>query len=175
MIILRQFWNPQGGDRRAKGRVHWPLVAHQAPEPEQESLHSPRRTVLRKCKLTRIDITSPRLQDLRRKVTDMRTLVDGQQDAGFPLRQNSDGSYDSICPRCFRTVGTGSLAALKIAEYSHCCEWVLRHEMSSPTLPASASSGPPCPRTFGGLELGRRGPAATPTGLVRKYRRSRAK
>jgi hypothetical protein len=23
---------------------------------------------------------------------------------GFPLRQNADGSYDCICPRCFLTI-----------------------------------------------------------------------
>jgi hypothetical protein len=25
---------------------------------------------------------------------------------GFPLRQNTDGTYDSICPQCFLTVAT---------------------------------------------------------------------
>jgi hypothetical protein len=41
----------------------------------------------------------------------------------FPHRHNSDGTYDSICPKCYRTVDTqrleGSLAAEEKAHVCH--------------------------------------------------------
>jgi hypothetical protein len=49
----------------------------------------------------------------------------------FPHRQNSNGTYDSICPKCFRTIDTryveGNLAA---EERVHICgqEHLLRRD-----------------------------------------------
>jgi hypothetical protein len=41
---------------------------------------------------------------------------------GFPQRQNRDGSYDSICPRCFLTVAKGlSPRELDVEERIHIC------------------------------------------------------
>ena len=41
---------------------------------------------------------------------------------GFPQRQNKDGSYDSICPGCFLTVGRGlTPRELSLKERSHAC------------------------------------------------------
>ena len=41
----------------------------------------------------------------------------------FPHRQNPDGSFDSICPKCFRTVATRQNEAdLAQAERDHVCE-----------------------------------------------------
>ena len=43
--------------------------------------------------------------------------------ARFPHRDNQDGSIDSICPRCFVTVGTSSREAdLERIEASHVCD-----------------------------------------------------
>jgi hypothetical protein len=40
----------------------------------------------------------------------------------FPHRLNSDGSIDSICPKCFKTVGTADLEAkLHLLESTHVC------------------------------------------------------
>ncbi len=40
----------------------------------------------------------------------------------FPHRRNHDGTFDSICSRCFATVATeGSEAELEKAEESHVC------------------------------------------------------
>jgi hypothetical protein len=50
----------------------------------------------------------------------------------FPHRQNSNGTYDSICPKCYRTIDTrnveGDLAA---EERVHICcvEDIFRHDM----------------------------------------------
>jgi hypothetical protein len=41
----------------------------------------------------------------------------------FPHRTNGDGSIDSICPQCFRTVGTSTYQAdLDAIEASHVCD-----------------------------------------------------
>lgn len=41
----------------------------------------------------------------------------------FPHRQTSDGTYDSICPRCFRTVDTQRIEQNLAAEENvHVCE-----------------------------------------------------
>lgn len=39
----------------------------------------------------------------------------------FPRRLNVDGTYDSICPSCYRTVGRDTAEALRFAEESHAC------------------------------------------------------
>jgi len=42
---------------------------------------------------------------------------------GFPHRLNADGTYDAICPRCFRTVATCKIEAdLDLEERSHRCQ-----------------------------------------------------
>jgi len=45
----------------------------------------------------------------------------------FSRRTNRDGTIDSICKRCFRTVGTAQeQEALKALEESHVCDpWTL--------------------------------------------------
>ena len=45
----------------------------------------------------------------------------------FPHRQNRDGSYDSICPRCFRTISNRMTEAeLARDEFRHICDdWYL--------------------------------------------------
>lgn len=43
------------------------------------------------------------------------------QERSFPHRRNSDGSYDSICPNCYRTIGKGSIEDLKLLEQQHYC------------------------------------------------------
>ena len=41
----------------------------------------------------------------------------------FPHRRNPDGSFDSICPKCFRTVATRrNEADLAQPERDHICE-----------------------------------------------------
>ena len=41
----------------------------------------------------------------------------------FPHRINGDGTFDSICPRCFVTVGTSNNEAeLEQMEAAHICE-----------------------------------------------------
>jgi hypothetical protein len=46
----------------------------------------------------------------------------------FPHRTNPDGTIDSICPRCFATIGTFMCEAdLERMEVAHICEpWKLR-------------------------------------------------
>ena len=40
----------------------------------------------------------------------------------FPHRHNDDGTHDSICPKCFRTVGTEAMEKnLAVEEKSHIC------------------------------------------------------
>ena len=39
----------------------------------------------------------------------------------FPRRPNVDGTYDSICPSCYRTIARGTAEALRFAEESHSC------------------------------------------------------
>jgi hypothetical protein len=39
----------------------------------------------------------------------------------FPRRPNVDGTYDSICPSCYRTIARGTAEALSFAEESHSC------------------------------------------------------
>jgi hypothetical protein len=41
----------------------------------------------------------------------------------FPHRRNSDGSFDSICTQCFRTIATANAEAeLQAAERAHDCK-----------------------------------------------------
>ncbi len=41
----------------------------------------------------------------------------------FPHRKNTDGTYDSICLKCFLTIATvGREAELQLLETSHVCE-----------------------------------------------------
>ena len=62
----------------------------------------------------------------------------------FPHRQNSNGTYDSICPKCFRTIDTrneeGDLAA---EERVHICgrEDLLRRHMFATENRADSASG----------------------------------
>jgi hypothetical protein len=43
--------------------------------------------------------------------------------AQYPHRRNHDGSFDSICPTCFATIGhTKSERELADAEQNHSCE-----------------------------------------------------
>jgi hypothetical protein len=54
----------------------------------------------------------------------------------FPRRRNPDGSSDSICPECFRTVATAATEAdLKAAESTHDCEGFSLREMMHGTEP----------------------------------------
>jgi hypothetical protein len=42
---------------------------------------------------------------------------------GYPHRMNQDGTIDSICPRCYATIGTSTWEAdLERIESSHVCE-----------------------------------------------------
>jgi hypothetical protein len=46
----------------------------------------------------------------------------GTKQRNFPHRQNTDGSYDSICPSCLRTIGTKTNEAeLAEEERRHVC------------------------------------------------------
>jgi hypothetical protein len=41
----------------------------------------------------------------------------------FPHRENSDGTYDSICPKCFRTIDTRHVEGDLVAEERvHICD-----------------------------------------------------
>lgn len=44
----------------------------------------------------------------------------------FIYRMNRDGTLDSICTRCFLTVGTGSEVELQQMETLHSCRFPLR-------------------------------------------------
>jgi hypothetical protein len=57
----------------------------------------------------------------------------------FPHRQNMDGSYDSICQRCFRTVSTRKTEAeLAKDEFRHICEdWHLDHVQAAVRTPTT--------------------------------------
>lgn len=47
----------------------------------------------------------------------------GPEQQQFVIRHNPDNSYDSICLRCFRTVGTASKQSeLAAFERNHVCE-----------------------------------------------------
>jgi predicted nucleic acid-binding Zn ribbon protein len=49
-------------------------------------------------------------------------------ESDFTYRQNGDGSFDSICLDCFRTVCTAeSIELLKAPEKQHVCEEDPRH------------------------------------------------
>jgi hypothetical protein len=42
--------------------------------------------------------------------------------SGYKYHHNSDGSFDSICPRCFRTIASGnSIEAIATVEAQHQC------------------------------------------------------
>lgn len=49
--------------------------------------------------------------------------------ASFAHRFNDDGTFDSICPQCFRTIAqTEREPDLQNAEDSHVCEpWLVEH------------------------------------------------
>lgn len=50
-------------------------------------------------------------------------------DIHFPHRSNSDGTIDSICPRCFATVGTSTWEAdLERMEAAHVCNPIRLNE-----------------------------------------------
>jgi hypothetical protein len=41
----------------------------------------------------------------------------------FPHRRNRDGTFDAICPRCYRTIATvNNEDALTETEHDHICE-----------------------------------------------------
>jgi hypothetical protein len=45
-----------------------------------------------------------------------------EKDPNFPHRKNKDSSFDSICPRCFRTISTrGTEEDLTQDEQCHQC------------------------------------------------------
>jgi hypothetical protein len=45
------------------------------------------------------------------------------ESAHFPHRRNSDGTVDSICPRCFVTIGTSTCESdLPAIEAAHVCD-----------------------------------------------------
>ena len=47
----------------------------------------------------------------------------------FPHRKNPDGSCDSICTKCFCTVGTGKTEAeLRTLEEAHVCDEAILRE-----------------------------------------------
>jgi hypothetical protein len=68
----------------------------------------------------------------------------------FPHRQNSDGTYDSICIVCFATVGSAeSEDELLLLERSHACNAraLLRRERSLDEWRSAARISPsPWPR-----------------------------
>ena len=48
----------------------------------------------------------------------------------YPHRRNHDGSFDSICPTCFATIGhTKSERELADAEQNHSCERTFLDEL----------------------------------------------
>lgn len=51
----------------------------------------------------------------------MDSLKDGKQMVPFPHRLNADGTFDSICPKCFHTVATGRPEAIALIEKQHSC------------------------------------------------------
>jgi hypothetical protein len=56
----------------------------------------------------------------------------GSEPEQFPHRQNRNGTYDSICPKCYRTVGTRNVESdLAAEERVHICcvEDLLRRDM----------------------------------------------
>ena len=66
----------------------------------------------------------------------------------FPRRLNVDGTYDSICPSCYRTIARGTAEVLSFAEESHLCgneflsqpigPLAQRRQLSAPQLPGLA-------------------------------------
>jgi hypothetical protein len=57
----------------------------------------------------------------------------------FPHRHNSDGSYDSICTRCFATVATAqNESELAFHESAHVCEPVTLYRFSQGLSPQVA-------------------------------------
>jgi hypothetical protein len=49
----------------------------------------------------------------------------------FPHRHNADGTFDSICPTCFATVGTNrNEAILRLHELAHDCNPVEVYRVS---------------------------------------------
>lgn len=59
----------------------------------------------------------------------------------FPRRLNVDGTYDSICPSCYRTIASGTAEALSFAEESHSCSNAFLSQWLSPF--AQSSQLPP--------------------------------
>src|SRR3954471_2595963 len=54
---------------------------------------------------------------------DHRMFEGGRTMARFPHRSKLDGSFDSICPRCFRTIASGQrIGDLVKAEKRHICD-----------------------------------------------------
>lgn len=62
----------------------------------------------------------------------------------FPRRENAEGSFDSICPRCYRTAATGRRASeLEELERIHVCaaEDLLKLVMAVAAEPEDAGRG----------------------------------
>jgi hypothetical protein len=65
----------------------------------------------------------------------------------YPHRCNGDGSYDSICRRCFATVGTGRTEAeLELAEALHVCnlEILYQHGLANSDVETGETTDPRC-------------------------------
>jgi hypothetical protein len=64
----------------------------------------------------------------------------------FPHRRNRDGTFDAICPRCYRTVATlENEDALTETEHNHVCEphyLVVEEHGGSNGAPTDSSSTP---------------------------------
>ena len=66
----------------------------------------------------------------------------------FPHRKNADGSWDSICSKCFRTVATAKReSSLRDAEASHVCVPSIFADAAlfQSRKPAQSSADPPHP------------------------------
>jgi hypothetical protein len=60
------------------------------------------------------------------------------QDPFFPHRLNEDGSYDSICTRCFATVASArTLEELHARDKEHTCRASLYTTSMNPSMPAA--------------------------------------
>lgn len=64
--------------------------------------------------------------------------------ARFPHRENDDGSFDSICPACFRTVTrTQFEAELAEAEREHICDPANLAEIEKASAEIEKAARPP--------------------------------
>lgn len=60
----------------------------------------------------------------------------------FPRRPNVDGTYDSICPSCYRTIARGTPEALTFAEESHLCSSEFLSQSLNPFVQRSQLPAP---------------------------------